>query len=166
MRKTIVLFLSILCLSTLTLAQAQPAHKGSHQHAMQSAGTFDRSLPQKVWDAWSTLDPSNAAKFYVKEPNHVFYDLSPVKYDGWAAYDAGVRKIFANTKSLTGKVNNDLRIHDHGGPFTWTAATIDLKMADKSGKETNTTARWTAIWEKMGNDWVIVHEHVSVPMPE
>jgi len=27
-------------------------------------------------------------------------------------------------------------------------------------------ARWTTVWEKRGNNWLIVHDHFSAPLPE
>jgi ketosteroid isomerase-like protein len=34
----------------------------------------------------------------------------------------------------------------------------------KDGKGLEADTRQTAIWEKRGGKWLIVHEHVSVPM--
>jgi ketosteroid isomerase-like protein len=33
----------------------------------------------------------------------------------------------------------------------------------KTGQKKSIEARHTAIWEKRGAKWIIVHEHVSVP---
>ena len=38
-----------------------------------------------------------------------------------------------------------------------------LDGALKGGSPIHVVIRHTAIWEKRGNDWLIVHEHVSVP---
>ena len=54
---------------------------------------FDfRPLMQQIWDAWGTLDPANTAKFYSKGPKRTFFDLAPMKYNGWNEYQAGVKK--------------------------------------------------------------------------
>jgi ketosteroid isomerase-like protein len=42
---------------------------------------------------------------------------------------------------------------------------LHLSIAFKDGKTEEIDARHTAIWEKRGGKWLIVHEHVSVPMP-
>ncbi len=33
--------------------------------------------------AWCTLDAKNAAPFYDKAPDDVFFDAAPLKYRGW-----------------------------------------------------------------------------------
>jgi ketosteroid isomerase-like protein len=38
-------------------------------------------------------------------------------------------------------------------------------MVPKDGKTENLEGRWTVIWEKRGDNWLVVHEHVSVPLP-
>ena len=37
-------------------------------------------------------------------------------------------------------------------------------LVKKSGGKDDFDFRWTVLWEKDGNDWLIIHEHVSVPM--
>ena len=37
-------------------------------------------------------------------------------------------------------------------------------MTKKSGAKDELDFRWTVIWDKEGTDWLIIHEHVSVPM--
>src|ERR1700756_2222382 len=49
-------------------------------------------------------DPNNVAKYYAKEDNLVFYDVTPFSYSNWKDYDAGVRKALldqAQSASLT-----------------------------------------------------------------
>jgi hypothetical protein len=51
-------------------------------HAQQKAteeATF-RKLVDNYCAAWSTGNPDNAAKFYVKDEGLVFYDLAPFSY--------------------------------------------------------------------------------------
>jgi ketosteroid isomerase-like protein len=36
-------------------------------------------------------------------------------------------------------------------------------MTHKGGKVDSGTFRWTMVFEQQGGNWVIVHEHVSVP---
>jgi ketosteroid isomerase-like protein len=39
-------------------------------------------------------------------------------------------------------------------------------MVEKSGKHDMSTMRWTAVFDKTGGQWLIVHEHVSEPIGE
>jgi ketosteroid isomerase-like protein len=34
----------------------------------------------------------------------------------------------------------------------------------KDGSKEAMDGRWTLVWEKRGDDWLVVHEHFSVPL--
>jgi len=42
-----------------------------------------KTMIQHCWEAWSTLNPDKAAPLYAKEADAVFFDLAPLKYNGW-----------------------------------------------------------------------------------
>jgi ketosteroid isomerase-like protein len=52
-----------------------------------------------------------------------------------------------------------------GGDAYWVTATVASDMTQKTGKREMATFRWTAIFEKQGGKWLIVHEQVSEPLP-
>jgi ketosteroid isomerase-like protein len=124
----------------------------------------DAATLQRVMNAWATLDPAKAAVFYARDAGLVFYDFLPRKYTGWAAYDKGVREGLKDARSLSLKVLNDANVHVSGN-MAWTTATVDGDLALKDGSRVRLEGRWTTIWEKRGSEWLIVHEHVSVPLP-
>jgi ketosteroid isomerase-like protein len=125
---------------------------------------FDfRPLMQQVWDAWSTLNPDNAARFYSKDAGRTFFDLAPLKYAGWSEYQAGSKKLLADYSSAKFTLNGDQHVGQR--PATaWATATGHATLNKKSGGKDEFDFRWTVVWEKEGNDWLIIHEHVSVPM--
>lgn len=141
-----------LILSTLGLAQAK---KGT-------GGAPDKAHLQKIWDAWSTLDPANPAPFYAQGP-HVFFDLAPLKYSSWDEYQKGVVAVLANFKTAKLTVNDDAEIHS-AGSIVWATATVKEDATMKSGKREMGNFRWTVVFEKQDGKWLIVHEHISVPM--
>ena len=155
--------LSLLLIFAVAVTVCGFAQEHEHESAAMKSG-FDKAIMQQVWDAWATLNPANPAKFYGKEKAHVFYDVAPVKYQGWAEYEAGVKPMLASWKSMKAKVNYDGQIREETPNMVWTATTVDLEYVDKDGKEMKAPVRWTAIWHKHGANWVIAHEHVSVPM--
>ena len=116
---------------------------------------------QKIWDAWSTLDPANAAQFYASGP-HVFFDLAPLKYGSWEEYQKGVVAVLADFKTAKLTVNDDAEIHA-AGPIYWATATVKEDATMKSGKREMGNFRWTVVFEKENGKWLIVHEHISVP---
>lgn len=119
-------------------------------------------LVTKYWQAWEK-GPDAAAPLYAKDAGLVFYDLEPLKYTGWTEYKAGVvPNILAKFQTVKFTVNNDVKTTVRGD-VGWTSATIKGDGALKGGAPVHVVIRHTAIWEKRGADWLIVHDHVSVP---
>jgi uncharacterized protein (TIGR02246 family) len=134
--------------------------------AADTAGDAEfRALIDRYAAAWSTSDADQAAPLYAKDAGLIFYDLAPFEYAGWSEYREGVKKTFFD-KMTSGKLTHkdDLRV-TRRGKLAWTTVSLHLSIAFKDGKTEEIDARHTAIWEKRGGKWLIVHEHVSVPMP-
>ena len=141
----------------LTFAGARAQQKATDN------ATF-RKLIDGVCAAWSTGNPDNAAKFYAKDDNLVFYDAAPFSYTGWKEYDAGARKNFLdNATSVSITAGKELRVTRHGN-IAWTTVPLHLTLKMKDGKIIDTPVRYTGIWEKRGATWLLVHEHLSVPL--
>lgn len=126
------------------------------------SGPPDKALMQQILDAWSTMDPKKAAVYYSTSPDNVYFDIAPLKYNGWSEYEKGVMQVFAEYSSLKLTVNDDAQVH-HGGKLAWATATFHLDGTHKDGSKDNADGRWTAVWEKSGGKWLMVHEHVSLP---
>lgn len=123
------------------------------------------ALMQKILDAWATLDSAQVAPFYAQEPDRVFYDILPLKYTGWAEYARGfAQSIPPLYKSAKFTLSPDARAQRRGS-FAWGIATVRADFVRKDGTPEAFDARWSVVWEKRGKDWVIVHDHFSVPMP-
>ena len=150
----------ILPMVTLT-AQAQ-MNKSTSKTALEAEF---KAMIDQYYAAWSTLDPDKAAKFYAKDADLPFFDVAPLKYKNWAEYRAGVLKAFTEPMA-SGKLtpNDDLKITQRGN-VVWTTLTFHLSAKPKAGGSMEVECRHTAIWEKRGSKWLIVHEHVSAPLP-
>lgn len=130
--------------------------------ALASSDDDLRPLVERYWKAWQS-GPDAAAPLYAKGGDLVFYDLEPLKYVGWNQYKAGVGpNILSKFESVTFKVNDDVKT-TRRGDVAWTTATVTGDGALKASGPVHVVMRHTAIWEKRGADWLIVHEHVSVP---
>jgi ketosteroid isomerase-like protein len=155
--------LAVLALAAFAAAVPQ-APKKPESTAKKSETAFDfKARMQEVMSAWSTLDPSKVAPFYSKEPGNVYYDVAPMKYVGWDAYAKGVPEAFADYSSLKITVGKDAKTARHGN-VAWGTATWHGDGVKKNGGKETFDGRWTVVWQKTGDDWLIVHEHVSVPM--
>jgi ketosteroid isomerase-like protein len=122
----------------------------------------DRALMQRIWDGWNTLNPANVAQFYASGQN-TFFDVAPLKYDSWDAYQQGVKQELADFKAATFIVNDDAKIYP-AGEYAWGTATVKYDMTHLSGKRDMGNLRWTVVWQKQDANWLIVHEHVSMPL--
>jgi ketosteroid isomerase-like protein len=130
--------------------------------AKPAGGAPDKAHLQKIWDGWSTLDVSKVAEYYATGP-HTFFDIAPLKYNSWDEYQAGVVKELTDYKSARFTVNDDAELHS-AGEYVWGTATVKEDATMKSGKREMATFRWTYVFGRQDGKWVIVHEHVSVPM--
>ncbi|MCI0423005.1 MAG: nuclear transport factor 2 family protein [Acidobacteria bacterium] len=150
-----ILVLAVLVLMSIAPAAAQTKPAG-----------FDFKVRMNTMlRAWETLDPAKAAPYYDKDPKLAFYDIVPFKYTGWEEYAKGVIATFAGTYQ-SGKffLHDDINLH-RGPKVTWATASLDFEILRKDGgRELLKDLRWTLIWEKRGNDWLLVHEHLSAPM--
>ena len=153
MRKFVTAFAILLVLAAIVQGADKPG--GSAEF---------KTLIQHYWEAWSTLNPDNAAPMYAKEADAVFFDIAPLKYNGWEEYKVGVKQIFASAASASFVPNDDLKVTRRGN-IAWTSNTFRGTIHQKDGKTMELTGRHTAVWEKRGAHWIIVHEHVSAPLP-
>jgi len=131
--------------------------------AKAAAPAPNKALLQKVWDGWSTLDVANVQEYYASGP-HTFFDIAPLKYSSWDEYQKGVVNVLAGFKTAKFTVNDDAEIHP-AGEYYWGTATVKEDTKLKSGKREMGNFRWTFIFGKQDGKWVIVHEHVSAPLP-
>jgi ketosteroid isomerase-like protein len=123
-----------------------------------------RKLTDSYCAAWSTGNADTPAKFYAKENGLVFYDVAPFAYHSWKEYQAGVRKEFLESaESIKLSAGKDLKV-TRRGPIAWTTVPMHLTEKTKDGKTTDLDLRYTGIWEKYGASWLLVHEHLSVPL--
>ena len=73
-------FLTLSLCLLITLAAATQTKKTATKKA--PAGPVpDKAYLQKIWDGWSTLNPSNVAEYYATGP-HTFFDIAPLKRPG------------------------------------------------------------------------------------
>jgi uncharacterized protein (TIGR02246 family) len=164
--KTNNLLKSVLAMGVIFLVALAGAARTKMAEEKSAPDAEFKALIEGYYAAWSTLNLDNAAKYYAKDADLIFYDIAPLKYKDWAEYRAGVQKAFIDVIS-GGKLTpnmNDLRVTRRGN-IAWTTLTFHLSATPKAGGSMELDARHTAIWEKRDGKWLIVHEHISVPLP-
>ena len=124
-----------------------------------------RAMQAEVDRAWCTLNAANAAPYYAKEPDKTFFDVAPLKYQGWAEYQAGAQKAFLDgAKSMKFITKGDDRV-TRSGDVAWMTRTLHISADMKEGKPLELDCRDTVLWHRQGGKWLIAHEHVSAPLP-
>lgn len=153
-----VLYVALAMLGgSLTFVGARAQQRASDEAAF-------RKLIDNYCAAWSSHNAENASKFYAKEDGLVFYDLAPFSYHNWKEYRAGAQKAFFDTsESAKLTAGKELKVARRGN-FAWMTVPMHLSITGKDGKVSDTEVRYTGIWERRGANWLIVHEHLSVPM--
>ncbi len=163
-RSVAITLAACVVLSSLMFAQPGPGGTKPASKPIAAPAAPDKATLQHVLDAWATMNPENARKYYDQAPENVFYDVAPLKYVSFKEYAAGVTQLNATLLSaVTFTLNDDVVFHT-SPDLIWSTATVKTVMTDKAGKATALDCRWTTIWHKKGADWAIVHDHFSAPM--
>lgn len=141
----------------LTLGVARAQQQGKTDPAF-------RKLIDEYCAAWSTGNTDTPAKFYAQDSDLIFYDVTPFSYHGWTEYAPGVHKaLLDGAAEIKLTAGEDLRA-TRRGMVAWTVVPMHFREKTKDGKVIEADLRYTGIWEKRGSSWLLVHEHVSVPM--
>ena len=150
--------LSLVLLLIAAAMSAQPKPKAP------AVAPPDAAWMQQVWDAWNTLDPANAARFYDKSPNDIFFDITPLEYKGWTQYEVGTKPVLAGFQSLNCKVAQP-EIHSLGR-WAWGTSLVNCDAVMKDGTKSPMHLRYTGVFQNRTGEWLIVHEHISAPLPQ
>jgi uncharacterized protein (TIGR02246 family) len=94
---------------------------------------------------------------------YVFDVTPPRAYAGWEAYKKDWEQAFAENP---GPISVRM-VEQHitvVGPVAYDYSIQSASFTDKTGKKLDMVVRVTDIFRKMNGKWLIVHEHVSVPV--
>jgi ketosteroid isomerase-like protein len=123
-----------------------------------------RGLVPNIVAAWGTMDISKIATYYAADADFAYFDIVPLKYNNWKEYSAGAQKyLFDPNRSISAKLNDDLAVHRRGS-LAWATFTLAIDLVSKEGGASHLNARWSMVLEKRAKGWIVVHEHVSVPL--
>jgi ketosteroid isomerase-like protein len=161
------LVLPVICILAIALplaaqsAAAPAAKAGAPKSA--AAAPVDKAYLQSIWDGWSSADIEKQGQFYVQGPDHLFFDVAPLKYNSWEEYKAAVAPSLKDSPKVTYTLNPDIQIHPAGN-VTWVDGTLEMGGTTAQGEKQSISLRWTAVLEQQADGrWLIAHEHVSAP---
>lgn len=121
-----------------------------------------RATIEKAFDNWGTLNPDANDALYSAQSDVAWFDITPMRYTGWAAYKEGAKKVLDGFKDLKFTIGDDYAV-TREGKTAWVTLTWKGVAHTKDGKEMVLEGRATEILQKQKGKWIIVHEHVSLP---
>lgn len=130
------------------------------QHAADEAGIRQRI--EELVEAIRTMDLESVKPIYA--PDIVSFDIVPplqhvgaeAKWKNWVdLFTAYQRPLDYEIRELTITVGDDVA-------FGYSLNRINGTL--KNGNRTDYWLRWTACFRKIGGNWLIAHDHVSVPL--
>jgi ketosteroid isomerase-like protein len=123
-----------------------------------------RALEHRFAEAFKAKDVDAIMANYEHSPALVAFDVVPRReYTGWDAYKHDWRQFFASIGSITSFEIEDLVITADGN-LAYSHSFQHYASEAKDGKGRDLTVRVTDVYRKSGGQWLIVQEHVSVPV--
>jgi uncharacterized protein (TIGR02246 family) len=123
-----------------------------------------KSLEDRFVAAFDAKDVNAIMALYTPGDNLVVFDVMPPRqFTGWAAYKKDWDDLFAANPGPAEMKLTDLDI-TAGGDVAFSHSIQTGSFTDKSGKKMPMTVRVTDGYKKVNGQWLISHEHVSVPV--
>jgi len=136
----------------------------SAAHAQRSDESSIRAMVATYYKAFRERNVDKVMTLYWHSPKFIAFDVvPPVRYVGWNAYKKDWQNFFAGFKGPV----TDQAITFHltvDGSMAYSEATERLTGTLTNGQKTSIVLRATDVYQKIGGKWLIVHEHVSVPV--
>ncbi|HEY6977232.1 MAG TPA: nuclear transport factor 2 family protein [Chitinophagaceae bacterium] len=123
-----------------------------------------RALEDRFASALSTGDVDGIMKNYIPGKSLVVFDVVPRKeYLGADAYRKAWIDFFTHYKSPPKLSITDLAITVEGN-LAFSHSFMHVTGTDMQGHPVDRTVRVTAGYRKIKSNWLIVHEHISLPV--
>jgi ketosteroid isomerase-like protein len=154
LRKTLLLTFVVSVLSGIS---CHPAHAGSREEAAI------RVLIDRWTKAAHEKNVDGVMSIYQRGPYLVAYDLvPPLQYKGWDAYRDDYKAFFDH---YDGPIEFEFRdlVIAAGETFGYSHELQRVSGTLKGGQKMAFWLRVTDVYRKIGGQWRVVHEHVSVP---
>jgi ketosteroid isomerase-like protein len=150
-----VVFSFALC----AFAQDKPAKSASNTDKQQI-----EALLQRYSKAFNAKDVNGIMANYAPGDQLFVFDLVPPRqYVGWDAYKKDFEGLFG---AFPGPVSDSISDLDITvvGPVAYSHRIESAEFTGKDGSKLNVVVRVTDVYRKMKGKWLIVQEHVSVPV--
>ena len=131
----------------------------------RNAAAEIKPVIERMHRAWETLGMNQVKSLYADNNAALYFDVGSVKSTGLQAHLDDFKPIAADWKTLKLTLNPDFQASAEGN-LAWAAFTYQFEITPKRGEVMRGVARSTTLLNKRGGQWLIVHEHSSVPWVE
>lgn len=109
-------------------------------------------------------DMGGVGRYYANSQDLVIFDVvPPLSYVGWDSFRADWQGFFDGFKSISIYDWNDIHV-EAANDLGWMHAIVHIVGVLSDGKPLDMTFRDTAIFKRQGRQWVVVHDHGSIPV--
>jgi uncharacterized protein (TIGR02246 family) len=135
--------------------------------AAKPAGPSDmaqiKALEKAFTAAFNAKDVDKIMAVYAKKGLFVFDVTPPRQHVGWDDYKKDWTDFLGSTAGPVSFDISDLKV-EVVGPVAYGHSIQDVKSTAKDGSKVELVVRVTDVYRKLGGKWLIVQEHVSVPV--
>jgi len=122
-----------------------------------------KALEDKFVAAVNAKDIDAIMSIYVPDESLLVFDLAPpLQYVGAKAYRKNWQDFVATMGPVRFEVTDFTVAVD--GKMAYSHAVHHLTATDNNGQKLDWTVRVSDVYQKIKGQWLIVHEHVSVPI--
>src|SRR5437868_5749773 len=123
-----------------------------------------QALLNDALNAFRAKDLDKMMSFYEHSANLVAYDVvPPTQYTGWDAYKKDFADFFALFEGPINDEVSDMAITAEG-KMAYSRMIEHVTGKLKNGQPMDMLVRITDVYRKSNGKWLIIHEHVSVPV--
>lgn len=123
-----------------------------------------RQLMDHFAAAFRAKDVDTLMSLYEHSDKLVIFDVvPPLQYTGWDAYRKDFKGMFDRYNGRLTFDFNNLNITTDGN-MAYSDSIDHVTGTLQAGKKMDYNVRVTAVYRKIDGKWLIVHEHVSVPV--
>jgi len=138
-------------------------------HASASTDLADdtaiKSLEQGFVAAFRAKDVPKIMSYCAPGNKLFVFDLTiPRQHVGHDAFAKDWQGLFKMTDGPLSVDLSDLEVTTNGGTLAFSHSIVHVSGKRTDGRTIDHNARVTHVYEKMNGKWLIVHEHVSVPI--
>lgn len=136
----------------------------ARSHAQTGDEAQIRALEDRFAAAFKAKDVDKIMAIYEHSQSLIAFDVVPrSEFAGWDAYRKDWQDFFAAIGPVQSFAVKDLTIHSDGR-LAYGYSFQHYVAESKAGKPIDLTVRVTDVYKNTGGRWLIVQEHVSLPV--